>query len=173
MPLSTHRTTQTQNKRTQTSMPWVGFEPTIPVFKRENTVHVLDRTSTLIGEGVIFPFILVVGLQIPLIILISLSEVRLNPLDTSTTNRPIVPAPDDRRVWSIPWNENWQGKPKYSEKPCPSATVSIINPTCLDLGSTVGCRGGKPVTNPLSYDTARSSFKSPTFRPVFSPTSHL
>jgi hypothetical protein len=26
--LSTHRTTQTQNKRTQTSMPLVGFEPT-------------------------------------------------------------------------------------------------------------------------------------------------
>jgi hypothetical protein len=31
-PLPTHRTTQTQNKRTQTSMPRVGFEPTIPVF---------------------------------------------------------------------------------------------------------------------------------------------
>jgi hypothetical protein len=31
-PLPTHRTTQTQNKSTQTSMPWVGFEPTIPVF---------------------------------------------------------------------------------------------------------------------------------------------
>jgi hypothetical protein len=29
-PLPTRRTTQTQNKRTQTSMPWVGFEPTIP-----------------------------------------------------------------------------------------------------------------------------------------------
>jgi hypothetical protein len=27
-----YRTTQTQNKRTQTSMPRVGFEPTIPVF---------------------------------------------------------------------------------------------------------------------------------------------
>jgi hypothetical protein len=26
-----HRTTQTQNKRRQTSMTWVGFEPTIPV----------------------------------------------------------------------------------------------------------------------------------------------
>jgi hypothetical protein len=25
-PLPTHRTTQTQNKRTQTSMPWDGFE---------------------------------------------------------------------------------------------------------------------------------------------------
>jgi hypothetical protein len=33
-PLPTHRTTQTQNKRTQTSMPSVGFVPTIPVFER-------------------------------------------------------------------------------------------------------------------------------------------
>jgi hypothetical protein len=38
-PLPTHRT-QIQNKSTQTSMPRVGFEPTIPVFKREKTVHV-------------------------------------------------------------------------------------------------------------------------------------
>jgi hypothetical protein len=29
-PLPTHRTTQTQNKHTQTSMPRVGFEPTTP-----------------------------------------------------------------------------------------------------------------------------------------------
>jgi hypothetical protein len=29
-PLPTHRTSQTQSKRTQTCMPWVGFEPTIP-----------------------------------------------------------------------------------------------------------------------------------------------
>jgi hypothetical protein len=32
-PLPTHRTTQTQNKRTETSMPKVGFEPTIPAFE--------------------------------------------------------------------------------------------------------------------------------------------
>jgi hypothetical protein len=33
-PLPTLRTTQTQNKRTQTSMPRVGFEHKIPVFGR-------------------------------------------------------------------------------------------------------------------------------------------
>jgi hypothetical protein len=48
-PLPTHRTTQTQNKRTHTSMPLVGFEPTIPVFERAKTVHVLDRAATVIG----------------------------------------------------------------------------------------------------------------------------
>jgi hypothetical protein len=34
-----HRTTQTQNKRRQTSKPWVGFESTIPVFERTKTFH--------------------------------------------------------------------------------------------------------------------------------------
>jgi hypothetical protein len=47
-PLPTRRTVQTQNKRTQTSMPWMGFEPTIPVFERAMTVHVLDCAATVI-----------------------------------------------------------------------------------------------------------------------------
>jgi hypothetical protein len=33
-PLCKHRTTQTQNKRIQTSMARVGFEPMIPAFER-------------------------------------------------------------------------------------------------------------------------------------------
>jgi hypothetical protein len=37
------------NKRTQTSMFQVGFEPTIPVFERAKTVHALDRAVTVIG----------------------------------------------------------------------------------------------------------------------------
>jgi hypothetical protein len=45
-PLPTHRTTQTQNKRTQTSMTGVEFEPTIPVFERAKTVHILNRADT-------------------------------------------------------------------------------------------------------------------------------
>jgi hypothetical protein len=49
-PLPTHRTTQTQNKRTQISMPRVGFEPTILVCKQTKTVHALDRASTVIGD---------------------------------------------------------------------------------------------------------------------------
>jgi hypothetical protein len=38
---------------------------------------------------------------------------------------PIVPAPDDRWgwLWSNWWNEDWQGKSKYTEKTCPSATL--------------------------------------------------
>jgi hypothetical protein len=44
-PLPKHRTTETQKKRTQTSMLRVGFEPTIPAFERGKTVHVLHRAA--------------------------------------------------------------------------------------------------------------------------------
>jgi hypothetical protein len=47
-PLPAHRTTKIQNKRTQTSMPRVGFEPTIPAFERTQTVHALDHAATVI-----------------------------------------------------------------------------------------------------------------------------
>jgi hypothetical protein len=49
-PLPAHRATQTQNKRTQTSMPWVGCSPTIPVFERAKTVHAMNRAATVIGR---------------------------------------------------------------------------------------------------------------------------
>jgi hypothetical protein len=52
--------------------------------------------------------------------------------------------------WRIWWNE-WQGKPKYSEKTCPSATLSTTNPTWPDPGMNPGRQGGKPVTNRFSY----------------------
>jgi hypothetical protein len=48
-PLPIHRTTQTQNKRTQTSIFWVGFKPTAPAFERAKRVHALDRAATMIG----------------------------------------------------------------------------------------------------------------------------
>jgi hypothetical protein len=48
-PLPTNRTTQSQNKSTQTSMPWVGFEPKIPAFEQAKIVHASDRTATVIS----------------------------------------------------------------------------------------------------------------------------
>jgi hypothetical protein len=48
-PLPRHRTTQTQNKRTQTFMLRVGLEHTIPVFEGSKTVHALDRVATVIS----------------------------------------------------------------------------------------------------------------------------
>jgi hypothetical protein len=41
--------TQTQNKHRQTSIPRMGFEPTIPAFDRTKTVHALDGAVTAIG----------------------------------------------------------------------------------------------------------------------------
>jgi hypothetical protein len=51
-PLPIHRTIQTQNKWTQTCMFWVGFEPTIPVFKRAKTVHALYPAATVTGYNI-------------------------------------------------------------------------------------------------------------------------
>jgi hypothetical protein len=45
-PLPKHR--KTQNKHTyQTSIPCVGFEPTIPASERAKRVHALDRSATM------------------------------------------------------------------------------------------------------------------------------
>jgi hypothetical protein len=48
-PLPTQRTTQTQNKRSQTSMPWEAFGPTFPAFEGAKTVGALGRPATVIG----------------------------------------------------------------------------------------------------------------------------
>jgi hypothetical protein len=69
---------------------------------------------------------------------------------------PIVPAPDDRWwwLWWNWWNEDWQGKPKYSEKTWPSTSLSTTNPTWPDPGLNPGRRCGKPATNRLGYGAA-------------------
>jgi hypothetical protein len=69
---------------------------------------------------------------------------------------PIVTAPDDRWwwLWRNWWNEDWQGIPKYSDKTCPSATLSTTNPTRLDPGLNPGHRRGKLATNRLSHGAA-------------------
>jgi hypothetical protein len=54
-------------------------------------------------------------------------------------------------LWRNWWNDDLQGKPKYSDKTCPSATLSTTNPTWIDPGLNPGRRGRKPATNRLSY----------------------
>jgi hypothetical protein len=78
---------------------------------------------------------------------VSWGGVRLSPLGTSATNWSIVPAPDDSWwwMWSSRWNENWQRKPRYSEKTCSNAILSTINATWPGPGSN---------TDRLSYGTA-------------------
>jgi hypothetical protein len=48
---------------TQTSMPLVGFEPTVPAFERAKTVHALHRTTTILGSECIDPGALNVGIS--------------------------------------------------------------------------------------------------------------
>jgi hypothetical protein len=50
--------------------------------------------------------------------------------------------------------ESLAGKPKYSEKTCPSAALSNTNPTCCP-DANPGRRCGKPASNRLSYGTAK------------------
>jgi hypothetical protein len=61
-------------------------------------------------------------------------------------------------LWSNRRNEDWHGKPKSSEKTCPSTTLPTTNPTWPDPSSNPGRRGGKPATNRLSYGTAHYYF---------------
>jgi hypothetical protein len=84
----------------------------------------------------------------------------LNAPGTPATVSSITPTQDDRwRVRRSRWNENWQGKPKYSDEICPTATFSATNPTWSDLGSNPGLRARwKPATNRLSYGTTTESY---------------
>jgi hypothetical protein len=43
-----HRTTQTQNKGRQTSIPWVGFDPKTPALERAKTFYASNRAATVI-----------------------------------------------------------------------------------------------------------------------------
>jgi hypothetical protein len=58
-PLPRNRTAQMQNKRTQISMPEVGFKPIIPVFERAKTVHLRPSgyCDRLCNKIYIFQFI--------------------------------------------------------------------------------------------------------------------
>jgi hypothetical protein len=63
-------------------------------------------------------------------------------------------ASNDKWLRSNRWNANLQGKLKYSEKTCSSATLSTTNPIWSNQGSKTGRRYGTPATNCLSYGTA-------------------
>jgi hypothetical protein len=101
-------------------------------------------------------------------IIIIISGVRLSLLVLRSLLA-YVPTPDDRWWWLRRnwWNEDWQGKPKYSEKTYPNATLSTTNPTWLDPGSNPGRRGGKPVTNRLSYGAALFIFRLSKIMPFW------
>jgi hypothetical protein len=62
---------------------------------------------------------------------------------------------DEDDFWSNWWNDDWQGKRKYSEKTCPSATLSTTKSHMTRPGARTPDRsGGKPATNCLGYGAA-------------------
>jgi hypothetical protein len=58
------------------------------------------------------------------------------------------------QVMEHQWNLIDRGKPKYSGKTCPSATLSTTNPTWTDPGSNLGLCSGKLADNHLRHGTA-------------------
>jgi hypothetical protein len=64
---------------------------------------------------------------------------------TAATNG-LVHSPDDMS-WGATVEWYWQGKTEeLGEKICPSATLSTINPTWIDQGSSMGSDGGMILT---------------------------
>jgi hypothetical protein len=57
------------------------------------------------------------------------SVVQLGWRGTSATKLTYCIYPGWLWWWRIWWNDDWQGKPKYSENTCPGATLSTTNPT--------------------------------------------
>jgi hypothetical protein len=70
-PLPTHRTTQTLNKGTQTSMPWLGFEPRNPELEQVKTFHALHRATTVI-DSIFFSFLKCKHLSLLLFLIVSI-----------------------------------------------------------------------------------------------------
>jgi hypothetical protein len=83
--------------------------------------------------------------------------VQFGSLVTAATNMPIVPASGDYDDRESDGMIIGRGKPKYSDKTCPSASSYITNPTCCP-DAKPGRRGGKPATKRLSYGTATCFF---------------
>jgi hypothetical protein len=74
----------------------------------------------------------------------------VSPFGTAASSGLLYQMIDDGDCGAV-WNEDWKRKPKYSEKICPSATLSTTDPIRPHPGSNPGRRGGKPATNRLSY----------------------
>jgi hypothetical protein len=61
----------------------------------------------------------------------------------SATNRPIVQPPGDIWAWRPMVEWYWQEKPKKSEKPFPTATLSTENLKWTDPGANPGLSKGR------------------------------
>jgi hypothetical protein len=62
--------------------------------------------------------------------------------------------------WRSWWNDDWQGKPKYSEKKPPQFRFVHHKPSMLCSDANPGRRGGKSAANRLSYGTTSCGYES-------------
>jgi hypothetical protein len=81
--------------------------------------------------------------------------VQLGPIDTTATNRPIVPAPGEYGVGEIGGVMIGKGNRSTRRKPTPVLFCPPQTPHACSY-TNLGRRGGKPATNHLNYGTAMS-----------------
>jgi hypothetical protein len=129
-----------QNKRTQTSMPLVEFEPTIPVFERVKTVHALDRGHCDQRRHSFFCF-LGWGETVHLV---------RRPLIGLLYQPRMI---DDDECGAIGGMRIGRGNRSTWRKSVPMQLCPPQIPH--DLDSNLGRRGGKPANNHLNYGTTQ------------------
>jgi hypothetical protein len=95
-------------------------------------------------------------MQISFSLIFIIRGVGLGPLGMPVTSGPIVSAPDERWVWSIRGNENWQKKMWVLRENMLQSAVNSIRPC---LGWSPGRGGGKPATDRLSCCSAPFSIQ--------------
>jgi hypothetical protein len=73
------------------------------------------------------------------------------------------------------WNDDWQRKPKYSEKTCPSATLSTTNPKCSAWARTRTAAMGSQLHVKIKYEVTISVYLVYFLMPIkyYSNTSRL
>jgi hypothetical protein len=79
---------------------------------------------------------------------------KLGPLGTSAIYAPIVPAPGDCEDGEFGGMKIGRGNWSTRRKPAPAPLCPPQIPFYQTPGSNPGRRGGKPVTNRLSYGAA-------------------
>jgi hypothetical protein len=103
------RTTQTENKRTQTPMPRVGFEPMVQVFVRAKTVHatVIGRT---LHASLVLSFSLSLYQRVSVLSLLLSLNLHLRDVRCSKCSKILIPrglpATDPHTIATATWDRD-------------------------------------------------------------------